>query len=213
MYIVQRALTFTRGFLLSYGPTRMKKTVWNQEFLGDKWNFIDDTTGDCVYLHLETHARGGDILDIGCGPGNTANELSADAYRTYIGVDISESALAKGVRRTNESGRADKNSFVCSDFLNYTPTRDFDVVLFRESMYHVPYGQVRKLLDKYARHLKNNGVFIVRLYLGDKETGKIKFRVKRKIDLIWRKFDIVEMRQYDRPGRPTVLVFRPRGQR
>ena len=92
MYIVQRALTFARGFLLSYGPTKIKKALWDKEFSGDKWNFIDDTASDCVYAHLEKHARGGDILDLGCGPGNTANELAENAYTTYLGVDISESA-------------------------------------------------------------------------------------------------------------------------
>jgi len=116
------------------------------------------------------------------------------------------------MKRTNESGRAGKNSFVCSDFLSYMPTRKFDVILFRESMYHVPYGQVLGLLDKYSKHLKRSGVFIVRLYLGDNRTGKTKFRVKRKIDLIKHEFDIVEECQYDKPGMPTVLVFRPEQQ-
>jgi SAM-dependent methyltransferase len=208
MYIVQRTLTFARGFLLSYGPMKVKKTVWNKEFSGGKWNFIDDTSGDCVYSHLAKHARGGDILDLGCGPGNTANELAESAYRTYTGVDISESALAKGVKRTDESGRTGKNSFACSDFLSYMPSREFDVILFRESMYHVPYGQVLRLLDKYSKHLKSNGVFIVRLYLADR-SGKMKFRVKRKIDLIKREFEVMEESQYDKPGMPVVLVFRP----
>jgi SAM-dependent methyltransferase len=209
MYIVRRTLTFARGFLLSYGPMKVKKAVWNKEFSGDKWNFIDNTASDCVYQHLEGHARGGDILDLGCGPGNTANEIAENAYRTYIGVDISESALAKGVKRTNESGRDEKNSFICSDFLSYMPTREFDVILFRESMYHIPYGHVLGLLDKYSKHLKSSGVFIVRLYLGDNRPGKIKFRVKRKIDLIKREFEIVEERHYDKPGMPMILVFRP----
>jgi hypothetical protein len=76
MYIVRRTLTFVRGFLLSHGPVKVKKALWNMEFSGGKWNFIDETSGDCVYAHLEKHARGGDILDLGCGPGNTANELT-----------------------------------------------------------------------------------------------------------------------------------------
>jgi SAM-dependent methyltransferase len=209
MYIVRRTLTFVRGFLLSYGPTKIKKALWDKEFSEDKWNFIDDTANDCIYPHLEKHARGGDILDLGCGPGNTANELAERAYTTYLGVDISESALAKGVKRTNESGRAGKNTFVCSDFLSYMPTREFDVILFRESMYHIPYGSVMELLNKYSKYLKSSGVFIVRLYTGDFQTGKIKPRVNRKIDLIKREFDVVETFQYDKAGTPTVLVFRP----
>ena len=208
MYIVQRALTFTRGFLLSYGPTKIKKALWDKEFSGDKWNFIDDTASDCVYAHLEKHARGGDILDLGCGPGNTANELAENAYTTYLGVDISESALAKGVRRTNENGRAGKNSFVCSDFLSYMPPREFEVILFRESMYHIPYGSVMELLNKYSKYLKSNGVFIVRLYTGDFQTGEIKLRVKKKMDLIKSKFSVLEESRYDKPGSHLVLVFR-----
>src|SRR6202007_134851 len=106
--------------------------------------------------------------------------------------------------------RKEKNSFVCSDFLGYTPTQDFDVILFRESLYHVPHGRVLELLEKYSEHLKPGGVFIVRLYLGDIRTSRIKYRVKRKLDLIRRKYNVVESSQYDTPGVPTVLIFRPR---
>jgi SAM-dependent methyltransferase len=213
MNIVQRTLTFVRGFLTSYAPPSIKKRIWNKDFSSGKWDFIDNTSGDCVYFHLEKYARGGDILDLGCGPGNTANELSADVYRSYIGVDISEAALAKAVKRTADNGRSEKNSFVWSDFLGYRPTTEFDLILFRESMYHIPYGQVLEILEKYSKSLKKSGVFVVRLYAGDHRPGKIKYRVKRKLDLIRRKFDIVESRQYDTPGLPTVWVFRPRNQR
>lgn len=211
MYIVRRTLTFVRGFILSYGPTRLKKRFWDREFSGTKWDFIDHTEGDCVYPFLEKYAHGGDILDLGCGPGNTANELSETAYRSYIGVDISEAALEKAVRRTKENGRAEKNSFVVSDFLGYHPTEKFDVILFRESLYHVPYGQVKPILDKYVKSLKDEGVFVVRLYAGDARPGVVKPRVVRKLDLIKREFDVVESRQFDTPALPNVLVFRPRG--
>jgi SAM-dependent methyltransferase len=210
MYIARRALTFVEGFLASYGPSSIKKWLWDRDFSRGKWDFIADTVGDCVYTHLEKHAQGGDILDLGCGPGNTANELASAAYRSYIGVDISEVALEKARKRTQENGREDKNSFVRSDFLGYASAQEFDVILFRESMYHVPYGQVLSILEKYCKHLKKNGVFMVRLYAADIPTGKIKYRVTRKLNLIKREFDIVESCQYDKPGRPTVLVFRPR---
>ena len=210
MYIVRRTLTFVQGFLTSYGPSSIKKKLWDRDFSSGKWDFIDDTAGDCVYSFLEKYANHGNILDLGCGPGNTANELTSDAYKTYIGVDISAAALEKAVRRTKENGRADKNSFVVSDFLGYAPTQDFDIILFRESLYHVPYGQVKPILDKYSKHLKPDGVFIVRLYAGDERPGVIKPRVIRKMDLIKNNFDMVEYRRFDTPALPTVLVFRPR---
>ena len=209
MYIVNRTLTFARGFIASYGPSGIKKRLWDKEYSGTKWDFIDNTAGDCVYPYLEKYAHNGNILDLGCGPGNTANELAADVYESYIGVDISEAALTKAVKRSQDNGRAAKNSFVNSDFLGYQPTQEFDIILFRESMYHVPYGQVLPILKKFSKSLKSTGVFIVRLYAGDHRPGVIKRRVTRKIDLIKREFDIVESRQFDLPALPNVLVFRP----
>lgn len=209
MYIVDRTLTFARGFITSYGPSRMKKRVWDREFSGTKWDFIDNTEGDCVYRYLEKYAQNGSILDLGCGPGNTANELAAEVYQTYIGVDISQAALAKAVRRTEENGRAGKNSFVNCDFLDYNPTLEFDIILFRESMYHIPYSQVLRILRKFSKNLKSGGVFIVRLYAGDQRPGVIKTRVTAKLDLIKQEFNILESRQFDLPGLPNVLVFRP----
>jgi SAM-dependent methyltransferase len=210
MAIVQRAKTFVERALMVYGPTSIKKRLWDKEFSGTKWDFIDNTSGDCIYAHLEKFARNGSILDLGCGPGNTANEVADSAYTSYVGVDISDAALAKAVKRTKECGRAGKNTFAQSDFLGYEPTQDFDVILFRESLYHVPFGQVRPIFDKFAKHLKNDGVFMVRLYAADIQTDETKGRVTAKLDLIKREFDVVEAAEYETPGRPTVLVFRPR---
>jgi SAM-dependent methyltransferase len=209
MQFVNRAVTFARGALLSYGPSGIKKRIWDKEFSGTKWDFIDATSGDCVYPFLEKYANKGNILDLGCGPGNTANELAANVYEHYIGVDISEAALAKAVKRSGENGRIDKNSFVNSDFMSFEPTKEFDIILFRESMYHVPYGQVLPILRKYSEHLKQTGVFIVRLYTGDLQSGVLKRRVNSKLDLIKREFRVLEAGQFDSPGLPNVLVFRP----
>jgi SAM-dependent methyltransferase len=207
MYIVQRTISLMRGFLMSYGPSAIKKRLWDEEFSGDKWNFIDNTVGDCVYPYLEKYARNGSILDLGCGPGNTANELAATAYRTYIGVDISEAALAKAARRTEASGRTSKNRFAQSDFLSYQPTERFDVVLFRESMYHIPPGKIKPILDKYSSYLTAQGVFIVRMYTS--ANGKDKHRPMKMFDIIEEHFDVIEKAQDAKSG-ATVIVFRTR---
>lgn len=203
MNIAQRSLQFMQGFLKSYGPSNIKKILWDKEFSGGKWNFIDDTAGDCVYPHLARHLHKGSILDLGCGPGNTANELATTAYQLYVGVDISEAALLKARRRTEENGRAEKNVFVKDDFLNYMPTQQFDLILFRESMYHVPVGKVKTILDRYAKYLRDEGVFVVRLH-----GGVTKHRPKAMLSIIEGVFEIIEKSQY--PDDATVLVFKPR---
>jgi len=103
MYIVDRTARFVRGFLLSYGPSNIKKRIWNREYSEQKWAFAYNTVGDCVYAHLERYTANGSILDIGCGSGNTSTEL-VGTYRSYLGVDISEAALAKARWRRNSSG-------------------------------------------------------------------------------------------------------------
>lgn len=208
MYIAERSLTIMRGLLKRFGPSSTKKVLWDREFSTGHWDFIDNTTGDVIYSYLESFANQGSILDLGCGPGNTANELPEDAYENYVGVDISEVALQKGRIRSERSGRASKNRFELGDFLSYSPSQKFDVILFRESMYHVPISKVRSMLDKYSKYLTKDGVFIVRIVIADSHSGQDKHRLKSMLDIIDNKFDVISRKQHGEKG-PTVSVFRP----
>ena len=203
MYITQRALTFMRALLKSYGPSNLKKRLWDTEFSGGKWDFIDNTNGDCVYPCLEKYARNGSILDLGCGPGNTANEVAMTAYSSYVGVDISEAALKKATRRSEENGRGDKNRFAQGDFISYIPTQQFDVILFRESMYHVPMGKIKSMLDRYAPYLRDQGVFMIRMETANSKLG----RPQAMFDLVEAESEVVEKQKH---STTTVLVCRPK---
>jgi SAM-dependent methyltransferase len=207
MYVVERSLRLMRAALLSYGPSAVKRFLWNKEYSGGKWDFADHTADDCVYPYLEKYAKNGSILDLGCGSGNTANELASIAYGSYLGVDISESALSKARRRSEENGRADKNSFVQGDFLEYVPPQPFDVILFRESMYHCPQGKIKTLLDRYSKYLGNGGVFIVRMFT--MKNGEAKARPMAMFRVIETEFDVLEKGQYGESV-ATVVVFRPK---
>ncbi len=212
MYTVDRSVRFVQSFLKAYGPTNIKRYFWDKEYYENKWDFAENTVGDCVYSHLERHAASGDILDIGCGAGNTATEVASTSYRSYVGVDISETALAKATKRSKECGRQDKNRFECADFLAYVPADQFDVILFRESMYHVPIGKVKTVLERYAAYLRDGGVFIVRLFASNPKDSdsKDKYRPTAMLGVIETEFEVVEKRQYADLGRPTVIVFRPK---
>jgi SAM-dependent methyltransferase len=209
--IAERTANFVVAFLKSYGPSSLKKYFWDKEFSGTKWDFIDHTEGDCVYECLEKYAKNGSILDLGCGPGNTANEMAPSVYQSYVGVDISEAALAKARKRTIEDGRVNKNTFVRGDFVDYEPIEKFDIILFRESMYHVPMGKIKETLDRLSNYLKPGGVFIVRMYTADKDTGgKQKPRPMAMIHIMTTEFEVVEKNEYEGERRPYVLVLRPR---
>ena len=209
MAIAKRVFTMVQSGLKSYGPSVLKRRMWDSEYASDKWNFADHTMGDCVYAHLEKHARNGSILDLGCGT-NTGNELAEHCYRRYVGTDISEVCVNKARRISKELGRAGKNEFMVADFLTYVPSEKFDVILFRESMYHVPMNKIKETLDRYSKHLTDRGVFVVRLFTSD-QAGNAKQRPIAMLDIIAREFTVLENGQYEKnSSKATVMVFRPR---
>ncbi|MGC2527998.1 MAG: class I SAM-dependent methyltransferase [Candidatus Acidiferrum sp.] len=211
MYAIERSLRFVRAALVAYGPSFAKKWIWDREYTWGKWNFNDETADDCVYPYLERYARGGSILDLGCGSGNTSTELKASAYKSYLGVDISEACLEKARKRTQMAGRVGKNTFVRGDFLEFVPACHFDLILFRESMYHVPMGKIPATLRRYSRCLTKHGVFVIRLFTFDK--GKTLNRPSAMLRLIESQFEVAERGEHRYRGGEqaavVVLVIRP----
>jgi SAM-dependent methyltransferase len=202
MLVARKVENRLRGLIQLYGTPRIKKRLWDIEFSQGRWDFLDATPGDCIYPHVERYANHGCILDLGCGSGSTANELDATAYREYIGVDISVVALERARRRSEENGRTAKNHYVRSDILGYTPSRRFDVIVFRDSIYYVAWSRVPTVLDHYSQFLTDNGVFIVRMPDGADTYKPI-------TDTITRNFDLIDSHASDEQH-AVVIIFRPR---
>ena len=199
MYLTAKLINFTRGTLLKWGGTRIRERIWNREFSGGRWNCLKDTPDDCVYQFVEKYCDGGSILDLGCGSGSTGNELNIAQYGSYTGVDVSGVAIEMAIKRSQYNNRNKKNAFYQSDIYDYTPSRKFNVILFRDTIYYLPLKQIKPLLKRYSTHLEDNGFFIVRMF--DKESGA------QYIDLIKRNHKLIE--EYAPADTKTiVLVFR-----
>jgi SAM-dependent methyltransferase len=164
MSLSQKVRNVTRALVQTYGPESAKRRLWNGEFAEGRWNCLDDTAGDFLYEHIHRAAYGGSILDLGCGSGSTGTELDPAAYGSYVGVDISDVAIEKARRRSDAAGRRFKNRYLQSDIGSYVPDRQFDVILFRDSIYYLPAQQVIPTLRRYASYLEPQGVFIVRMF-------------------------------------------------
>ena len=146
-----------------WGSTSIKKSIWDEEFSSGQWEFIDHTPDDPIYTYLEKYSNNGRILDLGCGSGNTGNEMDTSKYRNYTGVDISENAIQRAVIRSKNNRRGEKNEYICADMFLYTPEKTYDIILFRESIMYIPKYKIRNILDMYSIYLKDTGVFIVRI--------------------------------------------------
>jgi 2-polyprenyl-3-methyl-5-hydroxy-6-metoxy-1,4-benzoquinol methylase len=200
--LVRKVRDRFRDLLQTHGSAKTKQRLWDSEFANGRWDCLDSTTEDCVYSRIERWVKGGSILDLGCGSGSTANEMDGDAFSEYTGVDISEVAIVKAQKRTEENGRGHKCRFVQGDVLSYQPSQKFNVILFRDSIYYIKRPQIKTVLTRYAQWLTDGGVFIVRIWNG---RGKL----WEFVNAIEKNFTIVEKYRDDESG-TVVLVFRCR---
>lgn len=146
-----------------WGSERSKAALWDEEFARGQWDYLENTRSDPIYTYLERYARNGNILDLGCGSGNTSSELNYTAYRSYTGVDISAVAVEKAATRCRKDGRQSKNSYVRGEIETFVPNGTYDVILFRESLFYIPCDRIEAVLDRYSSYLTRNGVIIVRM--------------------------------------------------
>jgi len=189
-----------RRLIQYYGPAPIKQRQWDREFKQGLWECLTNTSGDPLYPILERYARDGSLLDLGCGSGNTANEMREGSYQSYLGIDISEEALRMARLRTQTNGRAHNTRFAQSEISAYVPDRKYRVIVFRDSIYYEPPFTLRKTLERYAAYLDDNGVLVVRLAEGMKSLHKIE-------QIIADNFRVLERRHSIKPA-ATIVVFR-----
>jgi SAM-dependent methyltransferase len=196
---------FVDAILKRWGSTTAKRRVWDCEYSAGKWDYLGTQHAPCdrdlVYSALEPYCANGTILDLACGPGATPLELP-DTYTSYVGVDISPVAIAKAAAQINRHpSRAKKITLVAADLLEFTPSRTFKIILFRECLYYFPIHRLRQLLARYSAALEPDGVFVARLHDRNKFNSII--------TMIESEYAVVSTLGNQNVGE-VVIVFRPR---
>ena len=93
----------------------------------DNESFTHGTTGECDFIEAELKSNKTlKILDVGCGTGRHAIELSKRGY-SVTGIDLSESQLAKAKEKAKKNNL--KIDFQKQDARNLTFTKEFDVAI------------------------------------------------------------------------------------
>ena len=94
------------------------------------------------------------VLDIGCGAGLLRNYLGACQY---TGVDICQEAI--------DSGLLDgTGELICADVREWSTLRNFDALVFNESLYYLPSSALRR----YARNVKDRGSIVISIWRNPK---------------------------------------------
>lgn len=210
MRLIKRIRRALRPIKQRWEPSFLKRRRTDKEYASGRWTHCEDTLGAWVYQFIHRYSRRGSILDLGCGAGNTGNEIDGASYHDYTGVDVSGVAVRKATERSTQSGRAGKNQYIRSDILSYAPRKKHDLILFRESFHMVPRARMKETLDRYAKLLTEDGVFMV--YLSRDSTDEVREIIGwieanyRVIEKQWREAPAPDTAQFY--GDAFLLVFR-----
>ena len=127
----------------------------------DEECYVQGTLGECDFIERElNHDKNLRILDIGCGTGRHAIELTKRGYRV-TGIDLSESQLKRAKEKAKEAGVT--IDFQKHDARNLPFKGEFDAaIMLCEGGFSLMETDEMNfdILKNAAKALKDNGTFI-----------------------------------------------------
>ncbi|HEY2494337.1 MAG TPA: class I SAM-dependent methyltransferase [Paenibacillus sp.] len=153
---------------------------WDEEYKTGAWDYLSDITEfsrySTVYGYVRKLVAEEGILDMGCGTGILYDLLLDSEKKVYTGVDLSQEAIKIATDKSPE------HTFYCGDILTYVPQKQYDVMIFNESLHYVT--NTSSVLLRYSNYLTQNGVIITSLY-SHKDTTDLAFSIiENKIEEI-----------------------------
>jgi SAM-dependent methyltransferase len=163
-----------RPDMVSVGGAR-----WDSEYAAGKWAFLDSLAEQshnaavAAYVaQLKPNAR---ILDVGCGSGALNGQLRPYGYARYLGIDISERAIATAGALADA-----RTGFTAVEGESFSTEERFDAVVFNESLYYFPDPQAT--VAHYGRFLAPEGIMVISMALSGLRDGLRKLAVWRAIE-------------------------------
>ena len=142
----------------------MLKETWNKQFLAGSWSHLDSapiekTRHALIALYASHYFPEGKMLDVGCGLGTLRDFLGGPQQSSYVGLDVSDVAIA--------TARAKAGNFICGDASAFTTTENFQVIVFNEVLYYVDFEAI---IGRFLGFLAEDGLLIVSMCKSEKST-------------------------------------------
>jgi SAM-dependent methyltransferase len=184
------------------GDVPVSGEVWETEYSGEKWDFLERISelgrysiiaGYIAYLKPQAA-----VLDIGCGEGLLFDRYQGQGYSKYLGVDLSQVAIARLLDRQNE-----KTHFISADAEHFEPTESFDIIVFNESVYYFHNPLI--CVKRYCNYLKSDGLIILSICHNSIRGRSILHQIKEKYSIL----DEVEVVHHQSSLSWTCTVLKP----
>ncbi len=207
-----------RGIIQKYAPESVRTQAFNRDYMpGGKFYNTPHGRWHELYDLIAKYCCGESILNIGCGPGRTEEEMKRFSFYHCLGVDISPVSLEQAMERNKGGLDPEKITFFQCDALDI-PKKifgTFQLILFRETVYYIPIKKFRALLlELAAKNLAPYGSFMVTVIDKHYYSGYINvIREEFIIEEEWSS-PYTPSRKGRRPGSPEqemlIIVFCPR---
>lgn len=110
---------------------------------------------------IEQLKPGSKILDAGCGPGRDVKFFHSSGFQV-VGIDASEEMVNKAKQVTGLE-------ILQLDFSNIKFDNEFDAIWACASLLHIPRNDMKEVLFRFSKALKNNGIFYMSFKYGVNE--------------------------------------------
>lgn len=182
------------------GDVPKGKDAWDAQYAGGGWDFLTGLSEAAHYAVIVGYADflrpSGAVLDVGCGSGVLHDRFARVGYERYVGVDISEVAVAQLQERRLADAR-----FVAADAESFKTDETFDVVVFNESITY--FADPIEGFGRYLRRVAPGGVAIVSCHVQSARAQAILREIERRHEVL----DATVVSQDDTSWR--VVVIRP----
>jgi 2-polyprenyl-3-methyl-5-hydroxy-6-metoxy-1,4-benzoquinol methylase len=164
-----------------YGDSPKAKAGWDAQFSDGQWDYMrkEEARYEAIVDGIVRFGAGGSILDVGCGEGILFQHVQASnrPYQRYVGVDISEVAIAK-LAHLNDA----RHQFSQGNGDTYEPAALFDVIVFNESLYYLE--EPLLALRRYSTALTSGGVILVSTYTASRRALSILRDARRQFTVV-----------------------------
>lgn len=141
-----------------------RKRRWNKQYRSGRWESLKKPIEAGRYNQIVDYIKSVgtsqlSILDIGCGDGVLNSYLGDLQFSRFLGVDFSKVSIEKA-----RAHNFPNSEFEVADIISFTPSENFDVIIFNEAFYYIPDSEKGRVLDLMIDHLNNNGLMICSIY-------------------------------------------------